>query len=534
MSFECVCFVCGVENNNDIVRIVGTQYYTNSEKNTDIVDYFICDSEGNKLINEPFFYLESAGNAIIAQKKDGLTGVYDANLNIAIPFKYKFITYQNHKFYCGEEYTEVGVTFDENFKTAVNIESLYDEKERFYQIKDEDGLYNICDIDGKILSDKKYYSIQFCKNYFIVRSTDTAPYKYGILDLNLNEAIEEKYYLITEDSENILCMIDGKKDIYNTQFELMEERNSDAVFVTPIEGMEGRYVYNPYPEIMKDSNNCVIIDDNGKVLTNYYRSISTKVQPGNTLIVSSPMGHSDIVYSVLNSDLNIIAGPDFGDWTVNEENGTVYIKQDWAGADVYYYDLKGNKYSTKEDALKYGKVSDDKSDWAKETIENAINAGIVPEKLQSAYKMKITRQEFCELAIETYIKKTGNAVDDSAEPVFADTFEPYVINAYNLGIVSGVGDDLFAPNNNITRQEAAVMLNNMAKVIGLSKNSEIEKFIDESYFAAWAKESIYDICCYKDKNGTAIMTGTEKNKFSPWMNYTREQAIATMWRIFNY
>ncbi len=30
------------------------------------------------------------------------------------------------------------------------------------------------------------------------------------------------------------------------------------------------------------------------------------------------------------------------------------------------------------------------------------------------------------------------------------------------------------------------------------------------------------------------MAGTGSGKFSPWMNYTREQAVATMVRIFEY
>lgn len=413
------------------------------------------------------------------------------------------------------------------------IQSLYDEEEIFYTIEDENGLYNICDENGKILSDKKYYSVFFNDCYFIVRSNDSMPYKYGVLDLELNEVIEEKYYLITEDADrNIKCMLDGKNYIYNTQFEFLEEQNSDAFFVTPIEGMEGRYVYNETPENVMLSPDCIIIDDNGKALTSHYHSVSTKVQPGNTLIVSQVMGHTDLIFGVLNSDLHLIAGMNFGNWTVNEENGVVYIKQDWAG-DINYFDLLGNKYTTKEEVVKNNTDVDAASNWAEETIKKAIDAEIVPQNLRSKYQMKITRQEFCELAIETYIKKTGNTIDENIESVFTDTDNVYVANAFNLGIVSGVGDNRFAPENYITRQEAAVMLNNMANVIELNKNSDVEKFIDESYFAQWAKDSIYSICAYKDKDGVAIMTGTEKNKFSPWMNYTREQAIATMWRMFN-
>lgn len=173
------------------------------------------------------------------------------------------------------------------------------------------------------------------------------------------------------------------------------------------------------------------------------------------------------------------------------------------------------------------------SEWAEESIKKSIEAGLVPENLQSNYTDKITRQEFCQLAVQTYIVKTGNEIDMSVKTPFSDVDDAYITTAYNLKIVSGVGNKKFAPYNNITRQEAAVMLNNLALVLNINNSTpQINKFIDEGYFADWAYSAIYSVAGIKSGD-IYVMTGTGNNKFSPWMNYTREQAIATMLRLYN-
>ena len=189
-------------------------------------------------------------------------------------------------------------------------------------------------------------------------------------------------------------------------------------------------------------------------------------------------------------------------------------------------DAKSNESEVIESVISY-------SQWAEESIKNSIELGLVPQNLQSDYTDKITRGEFCQLAVQTYITKTGNEINMSVETPFTDVDDVYITTAYNLKIVSGVGDDKFAPNNYITRQEAAVMLNNLASVLNIDNSTpQSEKFVDEDYFADWSKAGIYKVAGIKSGD-TYVMTGTGNGKFSPWMNYTREQAVATMYRLFN-
>ena len=46
----------------------------------------------------------------------------------------------------------------------------------------------------------------------------------------------------------------------------------------------------------------------------------------------------------------------------------------------------------------------------------------------------------------------------NVESPFSDIDDIYITTAYNLKIVSGTGNNKFAPENYITRQEAAVMI----------------------------------------------------------------------------
>ena len=178
--------------------------------------------------------------------------------------------------------------------------------------------------------------------------------------------------------------------------------------------------------------------------------------------------------------------------------------------------------------------------WAGESIKKATDDGLLYNNAKCRYKDSITRLDFCVLAVEAFCKSQGLEADEYIEKnnislnfkKFDDTDNAYVLLANELGIVSGTAEDAFSPYENITRQQAAVMLSNMAKLAGLKENAPKVDFIDSEYYAAWAKDAIYTVSSIKNDEGIAIMAGTEPNKFSPWMYYTREQAYVTIYRLF--
>lgn len=177
---------------------------------------------------------------------------------------------------------------------------------------------------------------------------------------------------------------------------------------------------------------------------------------------------------------------------------------------------------------------DIQSDWAAADISSAISAGIVPSDLQNGYQRNITRKEFCQIIdamlrqkMEDYsgaLYATGISYND-ARAALTDTWDEGVINCYRFGIVDGVGNNKFSPNESLTREQAAKILMGAAKTIGLPGSESNNNWSDASQISSWAHEGINYVV------GAGIMNGTGDTTFDPQGMFTREQAIVTVYRM---
>jgi hypothetical protein len=102
------------------------------------------------------------------------------------------------------------------------------------------------------------------------------------------------------------------------------------------------------------------------------------------------------------------------------------------------------------------------SGWAAEQVHAAIAMGLVPTNLQSNYQNPITRAEFTALAVALYEIVTGSEITERA--TFDDTNDLNVQKMGGLGIVSGVGNGYFNPNDTLTREQAAAILVRLANL----------------------------------------------------------------------
>jgi len=169
-------------------------------------------------------------------------------------------------------------------------------------------------------------------------------------------------------------------------------------------------------------------------------------------------------------------------------------------------------------------LPDNPSLWAAELVHTATDAGLVPQVLRVKYTQAITRAEFCALAVALYEKNAGGEITGRA--AFVDSADINVLKMGALGVVTGVGDGYFSPDARLTREQAAVMLANLAVVMGkpLAKNQAT--FVDSSWISTWAQESVGQV------QAAGIMGGMGNNVFAPRGAYTREQSIVTMFRLF--
>jgi hypothetical protein len=101
--------------------------------------------------------------------------------------------------------------------------------------------------------------------------------------------------------------------------------------------------------------------------------------------------------------------------------------------------------------------------------------------------------------------------------------EPYINTARRFGLVSGVGNNLYNPHQRITREEMAVMLNN---ILGYSDSGTEGKYSDLTESGnGWSISAIYAL---SDKN---ILTGFPDGRFLPQNHLTRAEMTALLIRL---
>ncbi len=165
------------------------------------------------------------------------------------------------------------------------------------------------------------------------------------------------------------------------------------------------------------------------------------------------------------------------------------------------------------------------SSWAKANVDAAIGMGIVPENMQSSYTQPVTRAEYCALATALYESVNGEITQRSG---FSDTTDINVEKMAALGVANGVGGGRIAPDMQLTREQAATMLARLAEAMGHPIPVQEMTFSDAENVSSWAKAAVGQM------QQSGIMSGVGDNRFSPDREYTREQSIITMLRMFNY
>ena len=105
----------------------------------------------------------------------------------------------------------------------------------------------------------------------------------------------------------------------------------------------------------------------------------------------------------------------------------------------------------------------------------------------------LTRGEFLVMAMKLLgaepesARLTSGFADESKTPAW---MRPYIVSAFKSGMVSGVTSPdgmVFRPSSNLTRAEAAVMLQN---ILDLPQSQEAAVFSEDCAFPVWAQASV--------------------------------------------
>ncbi|WP_143383015.1 S-layer homology domain-containing protein [Flavonifractor sp. An100] len=174
------------------------------------------------------------------------------------------------------------------------------------------------------------------------------------------------------------------------------------------------------------------------------------------------------------------------------------------------------------------------SSWAAALVSEAQDKNLVTQRVEDVYQDQITRLQFADLAVNLIEEVTGEEIVP-ADVSFTDTSEVVVAKAVAAGVTSGKGENTFAPNDKITRQEICVMLNKVIQYVDAARGTTTldntstqmdAKFTDTASIASWAVDSV----ALLTNNG--LMSGKDGGRVAPLDNTKVEEAIVLILALY--
>lgn len=219
-----------------------------------------------------------------------------------------------------------------------------------------------------------------------------------------------------------------------------------------------------------------------------------------------------------------------GVYYVSDSGQLEYIGGTWNNgqltADVTHF----SRYA----ALEYDKAYMDvpSGHWAKNAIGALSAKHIIQGVSDSSFapNQSVTRAEFAAMVVRAFglTAKTKAAFADVND---TDWFASAVAAANENGIVNGMNDHTFAPNQHIKREEMAAMIVRAYQVkAGKSAAPSVQSktvFGDASLISSWAEEYV------KTAVSLGILQGRDGNLFAPQDETTRAESAQVLFNLIS-
>ena len=169
--------------------------------------------------------------------------------------------------------------------------------------------------------------------------------------------------------------------------------------------------------------------------------------------------------------------------------------------------------------------------WAEESIEALAARGAIDGIGAGAFGPdgEVTRAQFIKILMSTF-----DLVDTSSISTFKDVkkgewYYGAVASAEKLGIIKGDGKGSFGIEEKITRQDMAVMVYRLGRILGpdLAASGNAAAFKDQSGIASYASEAVSSM------QTSGIIKGMNDGRFAPSENTSRAEAAVVIYRLFN-
>ncbi len=173
------------------------------------------------------------------------------------------------------------------------------------------------------------------------------------------------------------------------------------------------------------------------------------------------------------------------------------------------------------DAVKF---IDTNEHWAESEINKFASLGYINGYSDGSFKpnASITRAEFVKIFNNVF------GLTKSSGKVFSDTQDHWAKNDIDIAVTNGIckgkSTTEFNPNDQITREEAALMISNYEKLED-NNHDKINTFSDSENVSDWAKDGVEGVI------EKGYMNGYTDNTFKFKGNITRAEAVSTLSRV---
>ncbi len=192
--------------------------------------------------------------------------------------------------------------------------------------------------------------------------------------------------------------------------------------------------------------------------------------------------------------------------------------------------LYANWIEADEDTETTGFIDLDAEAWYYDVVNTAIAKGLMNgvSATEFAPNTNLTRGMFV-----TILYRADGKMVVEGESTFSDVLEGQyytdaVIWAAANGIVTGMAEEVFAPDENVTREQMATMISRYLayKEIEISKEGAVV-YTDDAQIADWAMDAVAEM------KRAGLLEGNADGSFAPKRNATRAEAAALFVRLLN-
>ncbi|MEC0184706.1 S-layer homology domain-containing protein [Paenibacillus peoriae] len=164
-------------------------------------------------------------------------------------------------------------------------------------------------------------------------------------------------------------------------------------------------------------------------------------------------------------------------------------------------------------------------EWAKEPIEALAARGVIIGTGDGKFNPddKVTRAEFITMLMNVFELTDSNATTTFSDINIGTWCYDEVATAQRLGIIKGRPDGSFGAQDEITRQDMAIMAYQAMTYAGLTSDSETPlRFVDANSISSYALEGVTAM------QTAGIISGMGNGEFAPKSKSTRAQAAVVI------